>query len=79
MVEFFFFQWGEINAVVLKQKKKRGTALIDYKTKQGAVSEEYLSTFSGVWDFCSLMFVVVVIQAQFRNFSETGSFFSIHS
>ncbi|KAG0718615.1 DnaJ subfamily C member 17 [Chionoecetes opilio] len=31
-----FHKWGDINALVMKQKSKKGTALIDYKTKQGA-------------------------------------------
>lgn len=32
------WQWGDINALVMNQKKKKGTALIDYKTREGAVS-----------------------------------------
>lgn len=31
-----FYKWGDINALVMKQRTKKGTALIDYKTKQGA-------------------------------------------
>lgn len=31
-----FYKWGDINALVMKQKNKRGTALIDYKTKNAA-------------------------------------------
>ncbi|KAG7178104.1 DnaJ subfamily C member 17-like [Homarus americanus] len=31
-----FFKWGDINALVMQQKTKKGTALIDFKTKQGA-------------------------------------------
>lgn len=31
-----FYKWGDINALVMNQKKKKGTALIDYKTRQGA-------------------------------------------
>lgn len=31
-----FYKWGDINAMVMKQKSKKGTAMIDYKTKQGA-------------------------------------------
>lgn len=31
-----FYKWGEINAMVMKQKTKKGTALIEYKEKSGA-------------------------------------------
>ncbi|KAK8740842.1 hypothetical protein OTU49_002721 [Cherax quadricarinatus] len=31
-----FYKWGDINALVMKQKTKKGTALIDYKTKTAA-------------------------------------------
>ncbi|XP_064111879.1 dnaJ homolog subfamily C member 17-like [Macrobrachium nipponense] len=31
-----FYKWGDINAMVMKQKSKKGTALIEYKTKGGA-------------------------------------------
>ncbi|XP_068216452.1 dnaJ homolog subfamily C member 17 isoform X2 [Palaemon carinicauda] len=31
-----FYKWGDINAMVMKQKSKKGTALIEYKTKTGA-------------------------------------------
>ncbi|XP_076036509.1 dnaJ homolog subfamily C member 17-like isoform X1 [Oratosquilla oratoria] len=33
-----FFKWGKINALVVSQKGKKGTALLDYDTKLGAVS-----------------------------------------
>ncbi|XP_068216451.1 dnaJ homolog subfamily C member 17 isoform X1 [Palaemon carinicauda] len=32
-----FYKWGDINAMVMKQKSKKGTALIEYKTKTGAI------------------------------------------
>ncbi|KAK7084833.1 DnaJ (Hsp40), subfamily C, member 17 [Halocaridina rubra] len=31
-----FYKWGEISALVMKQKSKKGTALIEYKDKSGA-------------------------------------------
>ncbi|XP_076036690.1 dnaJ homolog subfamily C member 17-like isoform X2 [Oratosquilla oratoria] len=31
-----FFKWGKINALVVSQKGKKGTALLDYDTKLGA-------------------------------------------
>lgn len=39
------WQWGDINALVMNQKKKKGTALIDYKTTQGAVSMPLRNVF----------------------------------
>ncbi|XP_071518849.1 dnaJ homolog subfamily C member 17 [Panulirus ornatus] len=35
-IHHLFYKWGDIHAMVMKQKSKRGTALIDFKTKQGA-------------------------------------------
>lgn len=36
--------------MVMKQKSKKGTAMIDYKTKQGAVSAVPLLSYSDLLD-----------------------------
>lgn len=35
-VHQLFYKWGDINAMVMKQKGNKGTAMIDYATYQGA-------------------------------------------
>lgn len=35
-IHTLFYKWGDINAVVIKQKGQKGTALVDYKLKSGA-------------------------------------------